>query len=153
MYSLNRATLIGNLTREPEMRQTPGGQSVCSFSIATNRAWTGNDGVKQDATEFHNIVAWGKLAEICSQYLNKGKKIYVEGRLQTRDWEGQDGVKRYRTEIVAENMIMLDTKGGPAGGAGFAPASAGGFTPPQPKLQDDPSVDVDQEIRMEEIPF
>ncbi len=153
MYSLNRATLIGNLTREPEMRQTPGGQSVCSFSIATNRAWTGNDGVKQDATEFHNIVAWGKLAEICSQYLNKGKKIYVEGRLQTRDWEGQDGVKRYRTEIVAENMIMLDTKGGPAGGAGFTPASAGGFTPPQPKLQDDPSVDVDQEIRMEEIPF
>jgi|688.fasta_scaffold629159_2 single-strand DNA-binding protein len=155
MYSLNRATLIGNLTREPEMRQTPGGQAVCSFSIATNRAWTGNDGVKQDATEFHNIVAWGKLADICGQYLSKGKKIYVEGRLQTRDWEGQDGVKRYRTEIVAENLIMLDNKGGaPAGGSSFSAASgAGGFTPPQPKMQDDPSVNVDQEIRMEEIPF
>jgi len=155
MYSLNRATLIGNLTRDPETRQTPGGQAVCSFSIATNRAWTGNDGVKQDATEFHNIVAWGKLADICGQYLSKGKKIYVEGRLQTRDWEGQDGVKRYRTEIVAENMIMLDNKGGaPAGGSAFsASPSAGGFTPPQPKMQDDPSVNVDQEIRMEEIPF
>lgn len=153
MYSLNRATLIGNLTREPEMRQTPGGQSVCSFSIATNRAWTGNDGVKQDATEFHNIVAWGKLADICGQYLNKGKKIYVEGRLQTRDWEGQDGVKRYRTEIVAENMIMLDNKGGAGGSALGAPSGTGTFTPPQPKIQDDPSVHADQEIRMEEIPF
>lgn len=155
MYSLNRATLIGNLTRDPETRQTPGGQTVCSFSIATNRAWTGNDGVKQDATEFHNIVAWGKLADICGQYLNKGKKIYVEGRLQTRDWEGQDGVKRYRTEIVAENMIMLDTKGGAsASGSSFSTSSsAGGFTPPQPKIQDDPSVHSDQEIRLEEIPF
>jgi len=158
MYSLNRATLIGNLTREPEMRQTPGGQAVCSFSIATNRSWTGNDGAKQDATEFHNIVAWGKLADICGQYLAKGKKIYVEGRLQTRDWEGQDGVKRYRTEIVAENLIMLDNKGGVGAGAGASTgsgfgASAGGFVPPQPKIQDDPSVDSDQEIRMEEIPF
>ena len=155
MYSLNRATLIGNLTRDPETRQTPGGQAVCSFSIATNRAWTGNDGVKQDATEFHNIVAWGKLADICGQYLNKVKKIYVEGRLQTRDWEGQDGVKRYRTEIVAENMIMLDNKGGAgSGGSAFStPSSAGAFTPPQPKMQDDPSVNADQEIRMEEIPF
>lgn len=164
MYSLNRATLIGNLTREPETRQTPGGQSVCSFSVATNRAWTGNDGVKQDATEFHNIVAWGKLADICGQYLSKGKKVYVEGRLQTRDWEGQDGVKRYRTEIVAENLIMLDNKGGSGAGSSFSPSnsssSAGarqsdgqGFVPPQPKIQDDPSVNADQEIRMEEIPF
>lgn len=158
MYSLNRATLIGNLTRDPEMRQTPGGQSVCSFSVATNRAWTGNDGVKQDATEFHNIVAWGKLAEICAQYLVKGKKIYVEGRLQTRDWEGQDGVKRYRTEIVAENMIMLDNKGsgssfGGAGNTGSRPSSGQEFVPPQPKMQDDPSVHSDQEIRLEEIPF
>src|SRR3989339_1068835 len=148
MYSLNRACLLGNLTRDPEVRQTPSGQSVCSFGLATNRSWTDQTGNRQEKAEFHNIVAWGKLADICGQYLSKGKKIYVEGRLQTRDWEGQDGVKRYRTEIVAENMIMLDNKGGaPAGGSAFsASPSAGGFTPPQPKMQDDPSVNVDQEI-------
>jgi len=153
MYSLNRATLIGNLTREPETRQTPAGQTVCSFSIATNRAWTGNDGQKQDATEFHNIVAWGKLAEICGQYLNKGKKIYVEGRLQTRDWEGQDGVKRYRTEIVAENLIMLDGKGGQSNPNAIAGSGTPEFRPPQPSSQDDSSVGPDQEISLEEIPF
>lgn len=144
MYSLNRATLIGNLTRDPELRQTPNGQSVCSFGIATNRAWTNGAGERQEQAEFHNIVAWGKLAEICSQYLTKGKKIYIEGRLQTRDWEGQDGAKRYRTEVVAENMIMLDRAGG-------APAGGGTFTPPAPK--DEPSAAPDQEINMSDIPF
>lgn len=153
MYSLNRATLIGNLTREPEMRQTPSGQAVCSFSVATNRSWTDNNGQKQDATEFHNVVAWGRLADICGQYLTKGKKVYIEGRLQTRDWEGQDGVKRYRTEVVAENMIMLDAKGGAPTGGSFSSSGTGGFVPPQPKMQDDPSVNADMEIRMEEIPF
>jgi len=114
--SLNRAQLIGNLTRDPELRQIPGGSTVASFSIATNFTWTDSSGQKQEKAEFHNIVAWRKLAEICGQYLKKGTKVYIEGRLQTRDWEGEDGIKRYRTEIVADNMIMLDRKGAPAGG-------------------------------------
>lgn len=109
--SLNKVQLIGNLTRDPEMRQIPGGQTVATFGLATNLNWTDQSGEKKSKTEFHNIVVWRKLAEICGQYLRKGCKIYVEGRLQTRDWEGEDGVKRYRTEIVADNMIMLDKKG------------------------------------------
>jgi len=114
--SLNRAQLIGNLTRDPELRQIPGGSTVASFSIATNFSWTDASGQKHDRAEYHNIVAWRKLAEICGQYLRKGSKVFIEGRIQTRDWEGEDGVKRYRTEIIAENMIMLDRKGAPIGG-------------------------------------
>ena len=106
--TLNKVTLIGNLTREPELKKTQGGQSVCTFSLATNRTYTDSSGVKKDQAEYHNIVTWGKLAEICGQYLVKGKKIYVDGRIQTREWEGTDGQKKFRTEIVAENMIMLD---------------------------------------------
>jgi len=109
--SLNRVQLIGNLTRDPELKQIPGGQSVATFGVATNFSWTDQSGNKQEKVEFHNIVAWRKLAEICGQYLKKGSKVFVEGKLQTRDWEGEDGVKRYRTEIVADNMIMLDRKG------------------------------------------
>lgn len=109
--SLNKVQLIGNLTRDPEMRQIPGGQVVASFSIATNFTWTDQNGQKQDKSEFHNIVAWRKLAEIIGQYLKKGSKCYIEGRLQTRSWEAEDGTKRYKTEIVADNMIMLDRKG------------------------------------------
>lgn len=109
--SLNKVQLIGNLTRDPEMKQIPGGQVVTSFGIATNFTWTSKTGEKQNKTEFHNIVVWGKLAEICGQYLRKGSKAYVEGRLQTREWEGEDSVKRYRTEVIADNMIMLDRKG------------------------------------------
>lgn len=109
--SLNRVQLIGNLTRDPEMRQIPGGQVVATFGVATNFTWKDQSGNQQSKTEFHNCVAWRRLAEICGQYLKKGSKIYVDGRLQTRDWEGEDGTKRYRTEIVIENMIMLDSKG------------------------------------------
>lgn len=115
--SLNKVQLIGNLTRDPEMKQIPGGQVVSTFGMATNLTWTDSSGQKQTKVEFHNIVAWRKLAEICGQYLKKGSKCYIEGRLQTRDWEGEDGVKRYRTEIVADNMIMLDKKDGGAGGS------------------------------------
>lgn len=155
MYSLNRATLIGNLTRDPELKQIPSGQSVCSFSIATNRQWTGADGQKQEASEFHNIVVWGKLAEICAQFLVKGRKVYIEGRLQTRDWDGQDGVKRYRTEIVAENMIILDRAPGASSSSATAfPSANRGFVPPQaPVSQDEPSANPDDEIRVEDIPF
>lgn len=111
MYSLNRAQIVGNLTRDPEMRYTPNGQAVCSFGIATNRRWRDKDGNNQEATEFHNVVAWAKMAEVTSQILHKGSKVYVEGRLQTRSWEGQDGTKRNRTEIVMENFIPLTPKG------------------------------------------
>ena len=111
MFSLNRAQIVGNLTRDPEMRYTPNGQAVCSFGVATNRRWKDQSGNLQEATEFHNIVAWGKLAEICSQIMHKGSKVYLEGRLQTRSWEGQDGAKRNRTEIVTDNFILLTPKG------------------------------------------
>jgi len=138
MFSLNRAQIVGNVTRDPEMRYTPNGQAVCSFSVATNRRWKGSDGTNQEATEFHNIVAWGKLAEIISQYLKKGNKVYIEGRLQTRNWEGQDGTKRNRTEIVAENFIFLTPKGA-------APISD---SIPEPEETPVPK----KEVKIEEIP-
>jgi single-strand DNA-binding protein len=106
--SLNRVTLIGNLTRDPEIRYTPGGTAVCTFGVATNRSWTPSDGSQtQEETEYHRIVAWSKLAEICSQLLFKGRKVYCEGRIQTRKWNGQDGAERVTTEIVIDNMIVL----------------------------------------------
>lgn len=108
--SLNRAQLIGNLTRDPELRYTPNGTAVCSFSIATNRNWTTDTGEKKDEAEFHRIVAWNKLAEICSQFLVKGRKVYVEGRLVTRSWNAQDGTQRNTTEIVISDMILLDSR-------------------------------------------
>ncbi len=111
MQSLNKALIVGNLTRDPEMRYTPNGQAVCNFGVATNRRWRDKDGNLQEQTEFHNVVAWGKLAEVISQIFHKGSKIYAEGRLQTRSWEGQDGGKRNRTEIVLENFIPLTPKG------------------------------------------
>lgn len=116
--SLNRVQLIGNLTRDPELRYTPSGAAVCSFGIATNRSWTTDTGEKREEVDFHNIVAWRKLAEICSQYLGKGRKVYVEGRLTTRSWTGQDGQQKSRTEVVIEDMIMLDSKSGVPAGEG-----------------------------------
>lgn len=145
---LNRATLIGRLTRDPEVRTTPAGKSVASVSVATGRAWTDNNGQKQKESEFHNVVMWGKLAEVAGQYLRKGAKMYVEGRLKTRDWTGQDGVKRYRTEIIADNMIMLD-----------GPARSGGSSMPvndhssASYQNDDPSPVIEEEIKVEDIPF
>lgn len=108
--SLNKVTLIGNLTRDPELRFTPQGTAVCTFGLATNRSWTTDSGEKREETEFHRIVSWNKLAELCSQLLAKGRKVYVEGRLQTRNWNGSDGVQHTTTEIVIEDMIILDSK-------------------------------------------
>ncbi len=143
---LNKVMLIGRLTKDPEVRATPGGTSVSSFSVATNRAYTDTQGQKQEKAEFHNIVAWGKLAEICGQYLTKGKRAYIEGRLQTRDWVGQDGIRRYSTEVIAENMIMLDGGGGGQRGA-FGQNDAPAPTNPAP------SANNDDERTIEEIPF
>ncbi|EKD64885.1 MAG: hypothetical protein ACD_50C00270G0002 [uncultured bacterium] len=108
--SLNRVQLIGNLTRDPELRYTPSGTAVCSFGLATNRSWKTESGEKRDEAEFHNIVAWNKLAELCSQFLVKGRKVYVEGRLATRNWTSQDGTQKTRTEVVISDMILLDSK-------------------------------------------
>ncbi|MGA3292179.1 MAG: single-stranded DNA-binding protein [Candidatus Microgenomates bacterium] len=108
--SLNKVMLIGNLTRDPEMRYTPQGTAVCTFGVATNRSWTTESGEKKEDAEFHNIVAWNKLAEICAQLLKKGKKVYVEGRLSTRSWQGQDGTQKQRTEVVISDMVILDKK-------------------------------------------
>ncbi|MFC1722330.1 single-stranded DNA-binding protein [Patescibacteria group bacterium] len=107
--SVNKVILIGNLTRDPELRYTPQGTPVCSFGLATNREWV-VDGVKKEAADFHNVVSWNKLAELCDQLLAKGSKTYVEGRLQTRDWVDSDGNKRYKTEVVIDEMIVLVSK-------------------------------------------
>lgn len=103
MY-LNKALIIGNLTRDPELKALPSGLKVCSLNVATNRTYKDKDGQKQDATEYHNVTAFSKLGELAGQYLKKGQSVLVEGRIQTRSWDGQDGVKRYRTEIIAENI-------------------------------------------------
>jgi single-strand DNA-binding protein len=117
--SLNKVELIGNLTRDPELRYTPQGTAVCTFGLATNRQWTTDSGDKKEDVEFHRIVAWQKLAELCAQLLSKGRKTYVEGRLQTRRWTGQDGQERQTTEIVISDMIILDSKYSSGGGEDF----------------------------------
>ncbi len=144
---LNRATILGRITRDPEVRTTTSGQSVTTLSIATNRAWTDAAGVKQEKSEFHNCVFWGKLAEIAGQYLTKGRRIYVEGRIETRDWTGQDGVKRYRTEVVVENMIMLD---GPRGATSPAGQSSNDTNVSRPSANQPV---IEEEIKVEDIPF
>ncbi|PIR75939.1 MAG: single-stranded DNA-binding protein [Candidatus Magasanikbacteria bacterium CG_4_9_14_0_2_um_filter_42_11] len=141
---LNRATILGRLTRDPELRSTTSGKTVATLSVATNRVWNDQSGQKQEQSEFHNCVLWGKLADIAGQYLSKGRRVYVEGRIQTRDWVGTDGVKKYRTELVADNLIMLD---GPRG-TGSAPAGSNDDSMPP---VDDSSGD--DEIKVEDIPF
>jgi len=107
MAGVNKVILVGRLGRDPEVRYTPSGTAVANFSIATSEQWTNKDGEKQERTEWHKIVAWRRLGEICGEYLHKGSQIYIEGRLQTRDWEDRDGNKRYTTEVIAQNMQML----------------------------------------------
>ncbi len=118
--SLNKVMIIGNLGSEPEMRFTPGGVPVTSFSVATNRVYKTQDGERKEETEWFSIVAWQRLAETCNQYLTKGQKVYCEGRLHTRTWDGQDGQKHYKTEVIANQVIFLDKKA-----AGPAPESKG----------------------------
>lgn len=110
MRSINKVILIGNLTRDPELRQTPNGQNVVTFGLATNREWVTRDGRKQSLTEYHDLVAWANLAEICAKYLKKSKLVYVEGYLKTRSWDTPEGVRKFKTEIVVQDMIMLDKR-------------------------------------------
>ena len=107
MIGVNKVTLVGNLGADPETKKTAGGQSISLFNVATSNAWTNREGQRQEHTEWHRVVAWGKLADTCSEYLSKGKKVYVEGRLQTRSWEDEKGNKRYTTEIVAAQVLFL----------------------------------------------
>ena len=157
MLNLNRAQILGNLTRDIEMRYTPNGQAVANFAVATNRRWNNQDGSKGESTEYHDVVVWGKQAENISQFLKKGQPVFVEGRLQTRSWEGKDGVKRYKTEIVADSVISLTSRGG--GGFNEAPAednpvekiskSTKKEESPSPSSSDEQL----DEIDIEEIPF
>lgn len=110
MASLNKVMLIGNLGKDPEVRFTPSGKAVCNFSIATSESWTGSDGKKQEKTEWHNITAWGKTAELAGEYLSKGSSVYVEGRIETQTYE-KDGEKKYKTNIVVDKLTFLSTKG------------------------------------------
>ena len=156
----NQAIVMGNLTRDPELRTTPSGQSVATFAVATNRSWNDPSGERKDSVEYHDIVAWGKLGELASNYLSKGRKVLVVGRLQTRNWEGQDGAKRQRTEIVANDINFV-------GGAGETPESSSAASASvktddstaKPAKKSDKKDDVviedmgEGEINLDDIPF
>lgn len=154
--NLNKAMIIGNLTRDPETKTLPSGNTVANFSVATSFVWKDTQtGEQKSQVEYHNIVAWKRLAEICGQYLRKGSKVYIEGRLQTRSWDDQSGVKHYRTEINAENMIMLDRAGATQGQPAGQQFQGGGAQASVPQAQH-PVQQVDdnvEEIQVENIPF
>ena len=126
MAGVNKVILVGNLGSDPEVRTTPGGQRVANFRLATSRSWTGQDGQRQEKTEWHSIVAWAKLAEICERYLTKGKQVYVEGRLETRTWQDKEGQTRYKTEIICEMMQMLGRAGERSGESAIDAPPRGG---------------------------
>ncbi|OIO49064.1 MAG: hypothetical protein AUJ34_01890 [Parcubacteria group bacterium CG1_02_41_12] len=151
---LNKVMLIGRVTQDPEVRTTPSGVAVTSFGLATNLYWNDQQGQRQEKVEFHNIVAWRKLAEICGQYLHKGSKIYLEGRLQTSSWDDQSGNKRYRTEVIADNMIMLDRKSD-SGGSSYSGPQEQSNAPTQqgPEAQAPSTQTQEDEISVEDIPF
>jgi single-strand DNA-binding protein len=144
MASVNKVILVGRLGKDPEMRSTPNGSTVAKFSLATDERFTDRNGEKQERTEWHNIVAWGKLAEICGQYLRKGKLIYIEGSIRTDSWDDKEtGQKRYRTDIVANRMQMLDRRGdenGSGTGGGYAGASKGATTPVAAQVEEEDEV-------------
>lgn len=153
MY-INKALIFGNLTRDPELRALPSGGQVASFGVATNRVFRDKNGAKQEATEFHNVVVFGRQAETCAQYLRKGSSVFVEGRMQTRSWDAPDGQKKYRTEIVAERVQFGPRSGGSGGGGG-----EGGERPARAASQDKTPQDSEsieypeEEVNLEDIPF
>jgi single-strand DNA-binding protein len=163
--NLNKAIIIGNVTQDPDIRTTPSGQQVANFSVATNRIWNDRDtNERQQKTEFHNVVAWGRLAEIAGQYLNKGGLVMIEGRTETRSWEDQNsGQRRYRTEIIAENMQLGPRRGSTGAGdstPSAAPRSAGNNTPQKKDDEELPTIDAeggpspsDDEVDIKDIPF
>lgn len=159
--NLNKVQLIGRLTRDPEIRTTPSGQTVATVSIATNRTWKDKSGQKQEKSEFHNIVMWGRTAEIAGQYLSKGQEAYFEGRMETRSYTGKDGAERRTTEVVVENMQMGSR---PQGGGNYsrpaAAAVAGGAavaaSQSAPVAEEIPTINLDEEqdeVKIEDVPF
>lgn len=154
--SINQVILMGNLTRDPELRTTPSGQSVCAFGIAVNRSWQGNDGNQQEATDFFDITAWGKLGELISQYMSKGRRILVQGRLSYRQWE-QDGQKRSKVEVIANDVTFMDSGGGQAGGGERSASAASSSTTTTRKSNKSDDVVIedidDKPIDLSEIPF
>ena len=160
--NLNKVMLIGRLTRDPELRTTPSGQNVTSFGLATGRTYTDKNGQKQEQTEFHNLVLWGRLAEIAGQYLIKGQECYVEGRLQTRAYTGKDNIERRTTEVIVETMQMGSKPQGapyrnaaPGASAAAAPTAPKPQEAPLPKEEELPTINLDdeKEIRIEDVPF
>lgn len=152
--NVNKVLLVGRLTRDPEIRNTSSGQSVASVSMATNRFWKDKNGQKQDQTEFHNVILWGRLAEIAGQYLTKGQEAYIEGRLQTRKYTAKDGNERRVTEVVAENM-QLGSRAQGAGGYAERPAAASPSPAKESPAEEIPTINLDEEdeIRIEDVPF
>jgi single-strand DNA-binding protein len=152
MY-LNKAIVIGNLTRDPEIKALPSGIKVCSFSLATNRVWKDKAGVKQESADYHNVVVFGKQAEMVAQYIKKGSSLLVEGRMQTRSWDGPDGKKNYRTEIIADRVQFGPRKegGAPSGAPAAGGAKKAGGAAPEP--QDAPVEYPEEEINPDDIPF
>lgn len=144
--NLNKIFILGNVVKNPESRTTSSGQTVATFSIATNRMWTDKQGQKQKKAEFHNIVAWGRLGEICAQYLEKGKLVFIEGRVETRSWDAPDGTKKYRTEVIAENMQM-----GPKSGNTSSPATS--HSQNDDAIEEIPIIESGDEIEIKDIPF
>ncbi|HAG27244.1 TPA: single-stranded DNA-binding protein [Patescibacteria group bacterium] len=160
---LNKVMIIGRLTRDPELKTIPSGASVCQLGIATNFVYTNQQsGQKVENVEYHNVILWRKLGEIAAQYLKKGQRVYIEGRLQTRSWDGTDGKKNYKTEIVADNMIMLDGGRGdsPASGGNYGAAAGGaaagmgasGMAQPSP-AEELPTIQQGEDINVDDIPF
>lgn len=150
--SLNKVQLIGNLTRDPEMRFTTNGTAVATFGIATNKSWKNADGEVQEIAEFHNIVSWNKIAEICQKLLSKGMKVYIEGSLTTRSWDDEaTGVKKYKTEVRVDEMILLDSKGKSGAGIEGAPAESKDNAPA--KGNEKPTETTVEEDPLEELPF
>jgi single-strand DNA-binding protein len=152
MY-INKAIIYGNLTRDPELKSLPSGSQVCEFGVATNRVWKDKNGAKQESVDYHNIVIFGRQAELVKQYLHKGSGVFLEGRIQTRSWDAQDGTKRYRTEIVADRIQFGPKSGGSAGGYQSSPE-----TQPSPKAsagkEEAPAIEYpEEEINSEDIPF
>lgn len=151
--SLNQVTIMGNLTRDPELRQTPNGQSVCSFSLALNRSYKAADGEWQEATDYIDVVAWSTLAERVAQYLSKGRRALIQGRLQSRNWE-QDGVKRSKVEVLANDVTFLDSRGGEGGSGGSEEPAEAPKASKSTKKDDVVIEDIgDEPINLDDIPF
>ncbi|MCE9624106.1 MAG: single-stranded DNA-binding protein [Deltaproteobacteria bacterium] len=145
MASVNKVILIGNLGSDPEVKFTPSGSAVANFSVATNESWMGKDGKKEERTEWHKIVVWNKLAELCGEYLSKGRPVYLEGRLQTREWNDKEGNKRYTTEVVAQTIQFLGSPMG-AGAEGRPAAGNKGSRSASPGIQEAAPLEVDDDI-------